>query len=79
MLQSHLKDIQSAFVSILSDSDGKYYCILSIVCFGGPPSDWRESWNRQKVNYTLSALKDDCRNFPFLTLIGVISRHHMQR
>lgn len=33
MLQSHLKDIQSAFVSILSDSDGKYYCILSICVF----------------------------------------------
>lgn len=25
IFQSHLKDIQSAFVSILSDSDGKYY------------------------------------------------------
>lgn len=25
ILQSYLKDIQSAFVSILSDSDGKYY------------------------------------------------------
>lgn len=54
ILQSHLKDIQSAFVSILSDSDGKYYHILRILSFGGLLTDWRESWSMQKVTYTLS-------------------------
>lgn len=32
ILQSHLKDIQSAFVSILSDSDGKYSCCILKSC-----------------------------------------------
>lgn len=54
ILQSHLKDIQSAFVSILSDSDGKYYHILRILSFDGLLTDWRESWSMQKVTYTLS-------------------------
>lgn len=54
ILQSHLKDIQSAFVSILSDSDGKYYHILKVVSFGGILTEWRESLNRQKITYTLS-------------------------
>lgn len=54
LLQSHLKDIQSAFVSILSDSDGKYYHILRIVSFGRLLTEQRESLNRQEVTYILS-------------------------
>lgn len=54
LLQSHLKDIQSAFVSILSDSDGKYYHILRIVSFGRLLTEQRESLNKQEVTYILS-------------------------
>lgn len=73
ILQSHLKDIQSAFVSVLSDSDGKYCCILELCLFvviqqtGGNLSTGIKS-----TALCRSTLKYDCRNFPFLMLIKII-------